>query len=75
MKNTEQIFAMKIMKKSVMLARADTVCFREERDVLVFGDSQWITKLYYAFQDRENLVNHYDKLEKNIFSNIVSSIL
>ncbi|CAF1278087.1 unnamed protein product [Rotaria sordida] len=55
MKNTEQIFAMKIMNKSEMLKRADLACFREERDVLVFGDPQWITKLYYAFHDSENL--------------------
>ncbi|CAF3538977.1 unnamed protein product [Rotaria sp. Silwood1] len=55
MKNTEQIFAMKIMNKSEMLKRADVACFREERDILVYGDSQWITKLYYAFHDSENL--------------------
>jgi serine/threonine-protein kinase MRCK len=61
MKTTDQIFAMKIMKKSEMLKRADIVCFREERDVLVFGDSQWITKLHYAFQDTNNLVNYYEK--------------
>ncbi|CAL8316420.1 unnamed protein product [Merluccius merluccius] len=32
-----------------------TACFREERDVLVNGDSQWITTLHYAFQDDNNL--------------------
>jgi serine/threonine-protein kinase MRCK len=58
MKNTERIYAMKILNKSEMLKRADTACFREERDVLAFGDHQWITKLYYAFQDTENLVNY-----------------
>ena len=38
-----------------MLRRADTACFREERDVLVHGNSDWITKLYYAFQDDKSL--------------------
>ena len=57
MKNTERIFAMKILKKSEILKRTDTACFREERDVLITGDQQWITKLHYAFQDTENLVN------------------
>jgi len=52
---------MKILNKSEMLKRADTARFREERDVLVLGDSQWITKLYYTFQDKENLVNHYER--------------
>ncbi|GCB65706.1 hypothetical protein scyTo_0007772, partial [Scyliorhinus torazame] len=32
-----------------------TACFREERDVLVNGDSQWITTLHYAFQDENFL--------------------
>lgn len=36
-----------------------TACFREERDVLVNGDCQWITTLHYAFQDDNNLVRLY----------------
>ena len=38
-----------------MLKRRQTACFREERDVLVFGDRKWITNLYFAFQDEDNL--------------------
>ncbi|NXW27161.1 MRCKA kinase, partial [Phaetusa simplex] len=34
-----------------------TACFREERDVLVNGDNQWITTLHYAFQDENYLVS------------------
>ncbi|XP_037032828.1 serine/threonine-protein kinase Genghis Khan [Bradysia coprophila] len=52
---TNQIFAMKILNKWEMLKRAETACFREERDVLVFGDRRWITNLHYAFQDENNL--------------------
>lgn len=55
MKSCNQIFAMKILNKWEMLKRAETACFREERDVLVFGDRQWITNLHYAFQDDHNL--------------------
>uniref|UniRef100_A0A7N8Y452 non-specific serine/threonine protein kinase n=1 Tax=Mastacembelus armatus TaxID=205130 RepID=A0A7N8Y452_9TELE len=51
MKRTERVYAMKILNKWEMLKRAETACFREERDVLVKGDSQWITTLHYAFQD------------------------
>uniref|UniRef100_A0A6Q2Z054 non-specific serine/threonine protein kinase n=1 Tax=Esox lucius TaxID=8010 RepID=A0A6Q2Z054_ESOLU len=54
-KNAEKVFAMKILNKWEMLKRAETACFREERDVLVNGDSQWITTLHYAFQDDNNL--------------------
>lgn len=56
MTSTNQIFAMKILNKWEMLKRAETACFREERDVLVYGDRQWITNLHYAFQDETNLV-------------------
>uniref|UniRef100_A0A8C7LCD5 non-specific serine/threonine protein kinase n=1 Tax=Oncorhynchus kisutch TaxID=8019 RepID=A0A8C7LCD5_ONCKI len=54
-KNADKVFAMKILNKWEMLKRAETACFREERDVLVNGDSQWITTLHYAFQDDNNL--------------------
>lgn len=56
MTSTQKIYAMKILNKWEMLKRAETACFREERDVLVYGDRQWITNLHYAFQDETNLV-------------------
>jgi serine/threonine-protein kinase MRCK len=55
MRNCNQIYAMKILNKWEMLKRAETACFREERDVLVFGNRKWITNLHYAFQDETNL--------------------
>ncbi|XP_058016012.1 serine/threonine-protein kinase MRCK gamma [Ahaetulla prasina] len=55
MKQTEKIYAMKILHKWEMLKRSETACFREERDVLVHGDRQWITTLHYAFQDEHYL--------------------
>uniref|UniRef100_A0A8C0XNL5 Serine/threonine-protein kinase MRCK alpha n=1 Tax=Castor canadensis TaxID=51338 RepID=A0A8C0XNL5_CASCN len=55
LKNADKVFAMKILNKWEMLKRAETACFREERDVLVNGDSKWITALHYAFQDDNNL--------------------
>ncbi|KAF7640516.1 hypothetical protein Mgra_00000339 [Meloidogyne graminicola] len=53
--NTDNIYAMKILNKWEMLKRAETACFKEERDVMVFGDRQWITNLHFAFQDDKNL--------------------
>ncbi|XP_036774302.1 serine/threonine-protein kinase MRCK alpha isoform X8 [Manis pentadactyla] len=55
LKNADKVFAMKILNKWEMLKRAETACFREERDVLVNGDNKWITALHYAFQDDNNL--------------------
>uniref|UniRef100_A0A8C0KPP7 non-specific serine/threonine protein kinase n=1 Tax=Canis lupus dingo TaxID=286419 RepID=A0A8C0KPP7_CANLU len=54
-RDSGQIFAMKMLHKWEMLKRAETACFREERDVLVKGDSRWVTALHYAFQDEEFL--------------------
>uniref|UniRef100_A0A2K5E6N7 Serine/threonine-protein kinase MRCK gamma n=1 Tax=Aotus nancymaae TaxID=37293 RepID=A0A2K5E6N7_AOTNA len=54
-RDTGQVFAMKMLHKWEMLKRAETACFREERDVLVKGDSRWVTTLHYAFQDEEYL--------------------
>lgn len=57
MRASDKVFAMKILNKWEMLKRAETACFKEERDVLVFGDRRWITNLHYAFQDENNLVS------------------
>ncbi|XP_064359084.1 LOW QUALITY PROTEIN: myotonin-protein kinase [Dromaius novaehollandiae] len=55
MKESGQIYAMKIMNKWDMLRRGEVSCFREERDVLVNGDKRWITQLHFAFQDEHFL--------------------
>ncbi|XP_059941461.1 myotonin-protein kinase isoform X5 [Mesoplodon densirostris] len=55
MKQTGQVYAMKIMNKWDMLKRGEVSCFREERDVLVNGDQRWITRLHFAFQDENYL--------------------
>ena len=57
LKGTDRVFALKILNKWEMLKRAETACFQEERDVLVWGDRRWITNLHYAFQDETNLVS------------------
>ena len=55
LKKTQRVFAMKIMHKWQLVHKADTACFREERDILVHGNHDWITKLYYAFHDDKSL--------------------
>ncbi|KAB5543592.1 hypothetical protein PHYPO_G00081000 [Pangasianodon hypophthalmus] len=51
MRDTQQVYALKIMNKWDMLKRGETACFQEEREVLLKGDRRWITELHYAFQD------------------------
>jgi hypothetical protein len=43
-----------ILHFSVQLKRSDSVFFWEERNIMAFSNSDWIVKLYYAFQDAKN---------------------
>jgi serine/threonine kinase 38 len=54
-KNSGEIFAMKIMKKSEMLKKNQVAHIRAERDVLALADNPWVVKLDYSFQDEKNL--------------------
>lgn len=55
-KEEGNVYAMKTLNKIEMLRRAETACYREERDILLHGSSHdWFTKLHYAFQDETNL--------------------
>ncbi|KAI9002649.1 hypothetical protein BC832DRAFT_560539 [Gaertneriomyces semiglobifer] len=55
-KGDNKAYAMKILKKVDLLTRQEAGFFMEERDALVFAKgSEWITTLYAAFQDEENL--------------------
>lgn len=55
-KEDGNVYAMKTLNKIEMLRRAETACYREERDILLHGSSHdWFTKLHYAFQDETNL--------------------
>ncbi|RDD42637.1 Serine/threonine-protein kinase MRCK beta [Trichoplax sp. H2] len=55
LKGSERVFAMKKQSKWDILKRPEAARFREERDVLVHGNRQWITALYYSFED-ENFI-------------------
>ncbi|XP_028966927.1 rho-associated protein kinase 1 [Galendromus occidentalis] len=48
---TRKIYAMKMLNKQEMVKRSEPTCFWEERYILVNANSEWIVKLYYAFQD------------------------
>lgn len=56
-KATGEIFAMKILKKSIMLKRRQESHVRAERDLLCEAAeiADWIVQLYYTFQDDDHL--------------------
>lgn len=51
MKESNRVFAMKLLSKFEMIRRSDSAFFWEERDIMAHSHSEWIVELHYAFQD------------------------
>ena len=49
------LYAMKILKKSEVLKRNQVAHVKAERDILAEADNEWVVKLFYSFQDKDNL--------------------
>lgn len=52
---TNQLYAMKTLRKSDVLKRNQVAHVKAERDILAEADNEWVVKLYYSFQDEDNL--------------------
>ena len=46
---------MKTLKKADVVKRKQVAHVKAERDILAEADNEWVVKLYYSFQDKENL--------------------
>jgi len=60
MKNTNEIYAMKKLRKSDMIKKDQVTHVRAERDVLAdsnyfHGSNPWVVSLFYSFQDADYL--------------------
>ena len=51
----QRLYAMKILHKSDVFNRNQAAHVKAERDILAEADNEWVVKLYYSFQDEENL--------------------
>ena len=54
-KDTNKLYAMKTLQKKVVLKKNQVGHVKAERDILAEADNEWVVKLYYSFQDRQNL--------------------
>ncbi|XP_055861655.1 citron Rho-interacting kinase-like isoform X2 [Biomphalaria glabrata] len=54
-KASDTVYAMKVLRKSDLLAQPEISCFEEERNIMATSTSPWITELHFAFQDSVNL--------------------
>ncbi|XP_014670714.1 PREDICTED: serine/threonine-protein kinase Warts-like [Priapulus caudatus] len=50
-----QLYAMKTLRKSDVLRRNQVAHVKAERDILAEADNEWVVKLYYSFQNKDNL--------------------
>lgn len=53
--DANQLYAMKTLKKTVILKRNQVAHVKAERDILAEADNEWVVKLYYSFQDEKHL--------------------
>lgn len=51
----DRLYAMKKLHKSDVFNRNQAAHVKAERDILAEADNEWVVKLYYSFQDDENL--------------------
>ncbi|XP_025086391.1 serine/threonine-protein kinase 38-like isoform X1 [Pomacea canaliculata] len=54
-RDTGHVYAMKILRKADMLEKDQVAHVRAERDILVEADHTWVVKMFYSFQDAQNL--------------------
>ncbi|XP_018496960.2 serine/threonine-protein kinase LATS1 [Galendromus occidentalis] len=49
--DSQQLYAMKTLRKEDVLKRNQVAHVKAERDILAEADNEWVVKLYYSFQD------------------------
>ncbi|ODV61752.1 serine/threonine-protein kinase [Ascoidea rubescens DSM 1968] len=54
-KDTREIVALKVLSKRLLMKLDETKHVLTERDILTNTRSEWLVKLFYAFQDKESV--------------------
>eukprot|EP00033_Pygsuia_biforma_P000912 GCRY01001052.1.p1 GENE.GCRY01001052.1~~GCRY01001052.1.p1 ORF type:complete len:460 (+),score=116.18 GCRY01001052.1:190-1569(+) len=68
---TQEIFAMKKLKKSEMLKKEQVAHVRAERDILAMANNPWVVTLHYSFQDNAYLYLIMDYLAGGDLMNLL----
>ncbi|XP_070589800.1 serine/threonine-protein kinase LATS1 isoform X2 [Erythrolamprus reginae] len=53
--DTNALYAKKTLRKKDVLLRNQVAHVKAERDILAEADNEWVVRLYYSFQDKDNL--------------------
>ena len=70
-RDTKEIFAMKIMKKSEMIKKGQEQHIKAERDLLSLVDNPYVVNLLFSFQDPKNLYLVMEYLQGGDLMNIL----
>ncbi|XP_050538665.1 citron Rho-interacting kinase-like [Daktulosphaira vitifoliae] len=70
-KHTNNIFAMKVLKKDNLINQKDISFYEHERDIMASSSSPFLTQLHYAFQDFQNLYLVMDYHPGGDFANLI----
>ena len=54
-KDNGKLYALKTLRKADVLRRNQVAHVKAERDILAEADNEWVVKLFFSFQDVENL--------------------
>lgn len=73
-RSTGDYFAIKVLKKSDMIAKNQVTNVKAERMILSRLDSPFVVKLYYSFQSRENLYLVMEFLNGGDCSALISAV-
>lgn len=72
-KDSKKVYAMKTLSKFEMIKRQDSAFFWEERDIMAHSNSEWIVRLYSAFQDNNYLYLVMEYMAGGDLVNLMSS--
>ena len=53
--DTKALYATKTLRKKDVLLRNQVAHVKAERDILAEADNEWVVRLYYSYQDKDNL--------------------
>lgn len=70
---TNHLYAMKTLRKADVLKRNQVAHVKAERDILAEADNEWVVKLYYSFQDKDNLYFVMDYIPGQLVDLILSN--
>ena len=72
--DTKALYATKTLRKKDVLLRNQVAHVKAERDILAEADNEWVVRLYYSFQDKDNLYFVMDYIPARVYVLLTKTI-